>query len=123
MEGSPVLGNIYWRYRGEYNQYRNAVQATHTITYPTMNRIQRVVVGFSLFLLILILILNRTRVLVSHSIKVFFLLALIGLISNAITCASLSMVADRFQGRIIWLIPLFVFLTVSSIKWGRVTKS
>lgn len=114
MEGSPVLENIAWRFKSEYNQYIHSRQASEPFTYENINRIQSILLGVSLpaFLILLLVKIRNTN----HNLLLLFFIIVAGLIMNAVVCASFSMIADRFQGRIIWLLPLITILLVLQKK-------
>jgi hypothetical protein len=122
MEGSPVIGNIWWRYKKEYNQYISAKQAFNPVTYRGLSLIQNILIGMCLFVLILFFFIKKIRQNISLNLYLFLGIILTAVICNAITCASLSMVAGRFQGRVIWLIPMVVLALVYSALEARKLK-
>lgn len=42
-----------------------------------------------------------------------------GVVANAIVCGSLSVVADRYQGRVIWLLPVILCALVAAVVRSR----
>ena len=59
-------------------------------------------------------------------VRVAILIMLSGLILNALICAVFSGVADRYQARVIWLLPLFALFTWPAVRvprWGRSESS
>lgn len=114
MENSPVLVNISWRYEKDYNQYINTKQAHHPFTSRTISFIQNIVIAICLIFLLGSIALKKIRKNISSNLKIFITVAFSGLICNAIICATFSIVANRFQGRVIWLIPLIVGIIIIS---------
>lgn len=116
MENSPVMINVQWRFKADYKQYITAKQASIDFKYETINPIQKIVVISSLIFLMCFLFIKKFRVQVPYQIHQVIILCVTGLFFNAMVCCAFSMVSDRFQGRIIWLLPLLVLLVFGSIK-------
>ena len=53
----------------------------------------------------------------------FALLALSGVLANAVICAVLSAPFDRFQGRVVWIVPLLGILSVTRLWTGGRSRS
>jgi hypothetical protein len=47
---------------------------------------------------------------------------LTGVVMNAVVCGTLSMVDDRYQARIVWLIPFFGLLALFFESWDRLRR-
>lgn len=118
-KGSPVIGNIEWHFKKDYNQYINSKQFSYPFTYTTINYIQLSLVILCAIIGLYVFVRKKIRVLVPASLQTMLFLVLVSLLGNAIVCASLSMVTDRFQGRLIWVFPLAVVFLVYSISDKR----
>ena len=110
VEGSPIIVNIGWRFKDDYDAYKSADQAKETLGFFVVTAIQNVVVIGSLIFLAIVLIYRRWRQMLPKVLVPMITLCIAAMIFNAAICASLSMVGDRFQARIIWIIPMLAVL-------------
>jgi hypothetical protein len=111
VEGSPVISNIKNYYPDDYYQYTHAKQAFKTLTFETISLIQKITVYFSILALLIFFSIKEIRKQIKPKIKFLICGVIIGLLANAFICATFSNVVDRYQGRIIWLIPyLFIII-------------
>ena len=105
--------------------YRKSKQYQETLTFDAESKIQRWAVGISMILIILVLaifILKRNEN--SRKIGVIFSLVLFGLLINAFICSVFSGVLNRYQGRVIWLVPFLACLLIAKyIEIQRIPKS
>jgi hypothetical protein len=71
-----------------------------------------VVIGCALYLMVLgaLWAAGRRSVTTSSSIDLFYYAVVIGILANALVCGSFSTLHDRYQARVIWLVPLLAFL-------------
>jgi len=95
-------------YNNEYISYTRARQSTNRISFGFVNFAQNLIVGFCLFLYFLVLIFKRMTI----KYRFFILFILLGLIINAWICSTFSCVSSRYQTRVIWLLPLPLFLYI-----------
>jgi hypothetical protein len=110
----PLIRDFY---PDDQHQFEQAKQFNETLRFDTMSNIQlvAVIIG-SVVLLVLLLFRQLPQIYVSA--LMFFVFSLI---SNAIVCGAISNVVNRYQGRLIWLIPLLV--TVFALhKFNRSTR-
>lgn len=110
MEGSPVLPNIERYLKRDIKEYRSAKQASGNLYFRSREKVQNTVVFISALLLILIFAIKNLRNSISYELIIFTAIVMVGLIVNAFICSTLSTVVNRFQGRVIWLVPLLAIL-------------
>lgn len=122
LEGSPVMGNIEWRYKRELSQYTHSKQSQGPYTMTTNSYIQYATTALSLVFLLLCFSVKTIRSSFPSYLWRFMLITCLGIFFNAMVCATFSMVASRFQGRIIWLIVFSAALAVC-IRWLKKTPA
>ena len=121
-EGSSVQGVVASYYPEELDNYKSTAQAKHTLTYGVKTLIQNIFVALSFVAICIIFFLRSFRNIFSTPINYFLIFVLIGLIVNAFICASFSGLVDRYQGRVIWIVPMIVLaMTVRYILYKRNT--
>ncbi len=102
--GSSVFGAIDQFYHETTKEYLGAFQNNNKLKYDEINRSQKVIFGFLLILFFAFYISDievKWKFLIS-----FFLLTLY---FNA-AVSTISCIAPRFQGRVIWMLPLPAFI-------------
>jgi hypothetical protein len=110
MEGSPVIGNIAWRFKNEYQQYINSDQSKAPYRADFTSGIQSIIIVACLFILFSCFIFKKLRDNIPFTLRIFSMILFLGILINAATCATFSMVANRFEGRVIWLLVLITIL-------------
>jgi hypothetical protein len=106
-----------------YDDYRNSKQMRNNLDFSLINRVHTVVVVASSFLLLgfLIVLAAKKQPRFYAAIMVTTMVA-----GNAFTLGALSGPSERYQGRVIWLVPLlagcFVFERVLYPKYREKTK-
>ena len=106
-ETSPYF-HIKLFFPGDIRQLEMCKQYNHGLNFNWMNNWQMMLVIVSSLLLLFILFFRSEKI--STFLSRTGLILLIGIFANAIVCGSLSKVVDRYQLRVIWLLPLFVFM-------------
>ncbi len=102
---------------------RSARQSEGMYSNHILNLLQHFVIFLSmLFLLYFLYFKPDPKLTISKVHREVFYLILFGLISNAIICGGISMIAPRFQSRIIWVLPLFTFFIIHEYLWLNRTK-
>ncbi|MFC1730866.1 hypothetical protein ACFL6I_11080 [candidate division KSB1 bacterium] len=102
------INECYGFYKNEYlESLQNHNELNQSI--HSLNTIQIFLFGFSLFLLIIILLSK-----VPLKYKLLGIFILVALYVNALVCSSLSVIESRYQSRIMWLIILPIILTCSN---------
>jgi hypothetical protein len=110
-ETSAVQLRIEDHFKNEVSEYKNARQYKSTLEFETMSLIQLVMVVTSLFIIVSGFIFwKRINLTKDHSRLIFFLL--IGVLGNALTVVMFSAVLDRYQSRVIWILPLIGFILI-----------
>lgn len=90
-----------------------SMQNHNRLSFPVLNAIQRTVVILSLFILVFITIFLRKDIF-TWRITLLGYLILLTLIGNAFFTGTFAGISDRFQCRIIWMLPLYVIVLVFS---------
>jgi hypothetical protein len=100
-------------FSSEFNSFMNSKQQKNTLKVGTINIIQYILFVISILIIIVLLSLKKTRerLCVFHIISILFVV--IVLITNAFVTGYLSSVVNRYQNRVIWLIPLIAFCLLS----------
>jgi hypothetical protein len=113
LNGSAPYGAIDWHFHNDMRKYINSKQNLKLLHFDTLNYFQLIFVFLSFCLLI---ICNLTNFL-SPDLLQFRLIIyclLIAIWVNAYLCSTFSMVGDRFQSRVVWLIPFFAIVIISN---------
>lgn len=122
-EGHPSYSGIKSHFKDDFEYYRAARQAYRRIEFHTLSVIQRIVVAMSAVFLILALCIPSIRKLLNVKIFVFIGFVFLSLITNAFVCGTLSGVVNRYQNRIIWLLPFVAFIIVMNPLSGSKSLS
>jgi len=107
-ENSGVQPQIQEHYQNELDQYTSSRQYDHTLTYGVSALIQNIAVALSALIIIVSLRFKSVRKALSPSHAGILIIIFTGLILNAFACATFSGLAGRYEGRVIWLIPLMM---------------
>jgi len=110
QDNTPPYYGVRKIFSRELNQYVSSRQNTDFIYYKTGSKIQRYMVFLS-FLFIVGLFLSNIKfdiLQTKHFILLYFLI--MGLLLNAFICGTLSLVIDRYQARVVWLVPFIAIL-------------
>jgi hypothetical protein len=109
--------------RGEFrNDFQSSKQMQAKLNFDYINLINNIFLFVSVLIIIWTFILKKQ----DKSMKFFTYIIFCGVMINAVVTSSLASVFDRFQSRIIWMIPLlasiyfFKFLYPTLIKSKRV---
>jgi len=89
--------------------FLNTRQSREVLKFSTLNYIYNVIIIISLILVIIYF--NRCRKASDYSF-IFIINIIIGIVCNAAICANLSNVLNRYQSRVIWLLPLAALVIV-----------
>lgn len=110
-EGSAPFRQVAARYPQEVESYLGSKQSADRLPFVLVSRIQRVVVAMSLIVICSVLALAPRRLSLARS---FLLFSLLAMTVNAFATAGLNSPTDRFQARIVWILPLGAVLTIAS---------
>jgi hypothetical protein len=104
---------IKWRYKYSEKEYLSSLQNRGLLDFTFLNERQYFTV-FTSFLFIFIFLFNKN---IFKSIqtknKIFISLLMLFLFSNAFICSTFSGIFDRFQSRIIWLLPFLIIILIN----------
>ena len=102
-----AFDEIVPRYFDDSELYRRSNQYHETLVFDRESKIQQWTIGISLLALILMLVF-LIHIGYENMKKIWILLTVIviGLLVNAFFCSVFSGVLNRYQGRVIWLIPM-----------------
>ena len=109
----PPLIEIRTHLPSERKEFLAGLQFNKLLDFNILNAIQTVVVYLSLCILILPFVLKEKYW--DFKLKQGILFLMVFEICNAFICSSFSTVLDRYQSRIIWLIPLFALIILFQI--------
>ena len=109
-EGTPPYKAISVHFPASLKLYTNSHQWTQTLNFTFINEFQKYITGICLlFYLACFVYPSRTR---KFNRVILFILA--GMFINAFVCGTFSTIAERYQSRVIWLLPLPLFLILAN---------
>ncbi|MFK8105023.1 MAG: hypothetical protein AB8G15_21075, partial [Saprospiraceae bacterium] len=113
---SPPYQQIAKRFSGEFKQYQQSRQNTNlwkqSLGFDRLNTVFTALLFLSIVLLILIFT-SHFRQYVSPLQWQLFVVFVLTIFFNAAVTANLSVVAERFQSRILWTFPLLVLILMA----------
>ena len=119
-EGSPPYIAISVHYPGSLQPYMASHQWTQTLNFAFINQSQEFILALCLLFYITCFIypLKFKR----YHRLILFILA--GMFINAFVCGALSGVVERYQSRVIWLLPLPLFLIIANreLFWAKLRE-
>jgi hypothetical protein len=104
------LDSVVEHYLKDHYMMADAKQLKESIFYPVRNMIQRYFIGLCTLVILVWLFANTKRKKVSTDCWLIILIVFSGLVINAYFVSAISCVECRYQGRIIWLVPLVAVL-------------
>ncbi len=114
------LDSVVETYLADHFMMSEAQQLKESIFFTTRNLIQRYFIGFSALFILGWIIYYSFKRKVNRNVWLAILIVLSGLIINALIVSAISMVECRYQGRVIWLVPLIACLMVFvPAKFGK----
>jgi len=122
-EGSAPYGQIHWRFNGELNNYLNSKQNKWdgvNLNFELLNLIQLAIIITSLFILIF-LFTSQIFPQLNFTTTFFLFYTLFAVAVNSFVTAGLNSPCERFQARVIWLLPLALILLI--VKNHKLIKS
>ncbi len=105
-------GGVKTRLNPDFKNYRNARQAYGRIEFHTLSMIQYIVVSISIGVLLLFMLAPKLRVNLSTKTIIFIFYIILALIINSFVTGTFSGVVNRYQNRIIWLIPFIAIALI-----------
>jgi hypothetical protein len=122
-EGSPPYGQIHWRFHSELNNYLNARQNLWngtTLDLKTLNLFNLLLNIVSLLSLVYIFFTPLFRQ-INHLSLHLLIFSILSIIINAFVTAGLNAPCERFQARVVWLLP-FAILIIILTNWEVLKK-
>lgn len=123
--GSAPYGQINWRFNSELRNYENARQNIWDgsfLNFETLNLFQLILMCISLLALIFIFTVVDFSKVNPLSLNLLIWI-LISVIINAFFTAGLNSPCERFQARVIWLVPMAISIFLI-VNWKNIfTKS
>jgi hypothetical protein len=112
LEKDVGLDAVIKQYMGDHDMLLTAKQLNESLFYTTRNLIQKFFVGLSALFIIVWVAYHSIKGRIKRNVLMLLCIVLLGLLINAIVCSTFSCVECRFQGRVIWLMPLISCLLV-----------
>ncbi|HEY4789517.1 MAG TPA: hypothetical protein VIH57_25880 [Bacteroidales bacterium] len=112
-ENTPPNSAVRKYYNKEFIDYIMARQYKRDLYFPVQSYVQRVMVYISVVVILLFLLVRKLRNLIPGRFWLFTILISAGMIFNAFICGTMSGVVDRYQARIVWLLPLLFMILLS----------
>jgi hypothetical protein len=113
-EGSPPYGQIHWRFHDELNNYLNSRQNIWngvTLKLDILNNVHLLLIIFSL-LIVIIIFTSSIRLKIDPNTMEFLVFVIISIIVNSFFTAGLNSPCERFQARVVWLLPLSIMILI-----------
>lgn len=108
---SPPYQAVKSFFKEDVRQFEISDQYSGRLNFTSLNNRQLILISFSGFIFILLCTTSLWQQ-IPDRLKIVSVIFLSGLITNALVCGSLSQVSARYQSRVIWLLPVLVFLLV-----------
>lgn len=115
-EGSAPYSQVSWRFNDELNNYVNSKQNKWNgvgLNFDLLNSVHLIVIVISI--LFLITLFSTSFYLKIDGTSLFLILfILLALVINAFVTAGLNSPCDRFQARIVWILPLTIIAVITN---------
>lgn len=119
-ESSQYQTVLKYYNRGEFKyNFQNSKQIQGTLDFKTINLINYILIFISVLIIIWTLLFNK----LDSNMFLFTYINIFGVAINAAVTSSLSSVFDRFQSRVIWLIPLLASIYFFKFVYPAVKAS
>jgi len=112
--GSPPYGQIHWRFNDELNNYLNSRQNKWNgvnLQLDTLNTFHLILILISL-LIVILLFTSSILIKIDPNSITFLVFVIFSIIINSFITAGLISPCERFQARVIWLLPLSVIVLI-----------
>jgi hypothetical protein len=114
-DGGSIAAVVHRFFPQEFGQYMHSLQQQGRLGATTVNYAYSTIVLLSAIGVLVLML--RTRL--DADLAEFLLVVAVALVVNAGTTGALSMVADRYQARIVWLAPLAFALSLLAYQRQR----
>jgi hypothetical protein len=111
-EGSPPYGQIHWRFNDELNNYLNSRQNRWNgvqLKLDILNAFHSILIIVSLLICILLFTSSIFKSIELNG-KYFLIFSILSILINSFVTAGLNSPCERFQARVIWLLPLSIII-------------
>lgn len=115
-ENDAIYTSMHWHFPNELESYTHSKQNTVGLDYSTLNLIQTIFISICAVPFFLLLLLPRFSKRLTSRMRAFAWLVVFGMLFNAFTVVTFAMLDDRYQARLIWLIPLLLIVFLSNEK-------
>ncbi len=112
--GSPLI-QIKEYYKPLGRDYCASLQYHSWLNFTATSEIQNILVMVSLTFLILVLLTGAWRNMLCSTLKWFSVILIAYTVINAAVCANFSTLNERFQDRLVWLLPLTAFFVAEHL--------
>lgn len=114
--------NLKWIVENYYEfdaySHLNSTQIKKDILFDTSSLVEYITFDLSVLLILILLYYHHKKV--SITLKCLLLCIAVGLLLNAAICSSLSNFVPRYQGRIVFLVPMSLFLLIIEVVKNKV---
>ena len=113
-EGSAPYGQIHWRFNHELNNYLGSKQNKWggvNLKFDLLTTVQWIVLIIS-FAIVIFLLYSPMRKTLSPLALAFLIFTIFVIFANSLVTAGLSAPYPRYQGRVVWLLPLAIIIIV-----------
>lgn len=107
----PASYLINSRFKHENREFYSSKQINGKLNFNTLNTFQNIFIFIS-FILFFIFYSNKRLMESNDKLKFSIIFILFALLANAFICSTFSTVTDRYQSRVVWLIPLFSLIII-----------
>jgi LPXTG-motif cell wall-anchored protein len=114
LEGSAPYVSIGWHFPRSLPAYVNSRQNKSELHYEVFNVIQNIVVIVSTIVLLFFILISRLRKMLGVFMRTSLFWIIAAMLLNAFTVVTFAMVDRRYQARLIWLLPLLLFIIFSN---------
>jgi hypothetical protein len=112
-QGSAPYGACDWHFHADMRGFVNSKQNLKQLDFASLNQRQLMFVFLSLFILLGVILSTATTE-TNQTFRMIIITLIVILFVNAFMCSVFSIVVDRFQSRVVWLIPLFAMVIISN---------
>jgi len=118
----PASYIINSKFKHENKEFYGSKQINGKLNFNLLNTFQYIFIFIS-FILFFIFYSNKRLMEGNDTLKFSIFYILLALLANAFICSTFSMVIDRYQSRVAWLIPLFSLIVIfKGIEFIKNTK-
>lgn len=121
-ENDAIYTSIHWHFKKSLKSYTDSRQISTGLDYSNFNLVQLIFILLTSIPFFLIVFIPGISKLLSSRMKAFAWLIILGMIFNAFTVVTFAMIDDRYQSRLIWLIPLLLIVFFANDQFRNSLK-